>query len=381
MTEFFGKVDIKKTSGSISRIKLDGDNGEIILYDSDGKVKMRIGTKPKEAIGEEDHYSFSIPGSGDQNIVDLSSEGLSLMDKEGQTSMDLFADDGLVRIGNDKSGGGYKPGHLILRDNTGEDSIIMNGASNSVVLRNNVGKDTLIIDGAKGNIFVADKNGNTSLAFESTGRWDSNDNRLLVGVLRAGDLRVCAKTGSHSIVLDGHSEQIRLQDSGGRSVTTLDGTTGDIYLTSGSIKLDEGDIILNNADCAEDFDISESEDIEPGTVMVIEEEGKLRQSIKSYDKRVAGIISGAGNCKPGIILDKKHSLENRMPVALMGKVHCKVDAQPSPIDPGDLLTTSYTPGHAMKVTDPVRGFGAIIGKALSPLKTGKGLIPILVTLQ
>ena len=65
----------------------------------------------------------------------------------------------------------------------------------------------------------------------------------------------------------------------------------------------------------------------------------------------------------------------------MGKVYCKVDAEPSPLEVGDLLTTSTTPGHAMKADDPTRAFGAIIGKALLPLKSGRGLIPILIALQ
>jgi hypothetical protein len=48
---------------------------------------------------------------------------------------------------------------------------------------------------------------------------------------------------------------------------------------------------------------------------------------------------------------------------------------------GDLLTTSDTPGHAMRVTEPGRAFGAVLGKALAPLPEGSGLVPILVTLQ
>jgi hypothetical protein len=112
------------------------------------------------------------------------------------------------------------------------------------------------------------------------------------------------------------------------------------------------DIILPNADCAEDFDIA-----------------------------VAGVISGAGDYKPGIVLDKQHSQPNRKPIALLGKIYCKVDASHAPIEVGDLLTTSPTPGHAMKATDPLEAFGAVIGKALGPLKEGQGLIPILVALQ
>jgi hypothetical protein len=141
-----------------------------------------------------------------------------------------------------------------------------------------------------------------------------------------------------------------------------------------------GDIRLANADCAEDFDIADAQQIEPGTVMVLGEEGKLEQSQRAYDKRVAGVISGAGTYKPGIVLDKQ-SQGNRKPVALLGKVFCKVDASYGPIEIGDLLTTSPSPGHAMKVNDPLKAFGSVIGKALRPLTEGQSLIPILIALQ
>jgi hypothetical protein len=142
-----------------------------------------------------------------------------------------------------------------------------------------------------------------------------------------------------------------------------------------------GDIRLVNADCAEDFDIAGLEKVEPGTVMVIESEGALIPCTTAYDKRVAGVISGAGKYKPGIVLDKQDSSNYRMPIALMGKVYCKVDASYGAIEVGDLLTTSPTSGHAMKVDDPLKAFGAVIGKALLPLESGQGLIPILIALQ
>jgi hypothetical protein len=141
------------------------------------------------------------------------------------------------------------------------------------------------------------------------------------------------------------------------------------------------DIILTNADCAEEFDVAAATEVEPGTVMVLNQHGALQPSQQAYDKKVAGVISGAGDYKPGLILDKKESSEGRMPVALMGKVYCKVDAHYAPIEMGDLLTTSPTLGHAMKADDPFKAFGAVIGKALRPLETGQGLIPILVALQ
>ena len=96
---------------------------------------------------------------------------------------------------------------------------------------------------------------------------------------------------------------------------------------------------------------------------------------------VAGVLSGAGNLRPGIILDRRTGPDPRVPVALMGKVECKVDAGHAAIEIGDLLTTSPTPGHAMRASDPVSAFGSVIGKALRPMASGRGLVPILVALQ
>lgn len=144
-----------------------------------------------------------------------------------------------------------------------------------------------------------------------------------------------------------------------------------------------GDIRLLNADCAEDFDVAEDcEDlIVPGAVVVLGPEGSLRQSTSAYDKRVAGVVACAGEFRSAIILDRRSDRSSRVPVALMGKVACHVDADYGCIDVGDLLTTSETPGHAMKASDPTRAFGAVIGKALGSLSCGRGLVPVLVALQ
>ena len=98
---------------------------------------------------------------------------------------------------------------------------------------------------------------------------------------------------------------------------------GNVHIT-GDLATD-GDIVLTNADCAEEFDIAELSGPEPGTVMVLGSEGALRRSEQVYDKRVAGVISGAGDYRPGIVLDKQRSKGNRVAVALLGKVFCKVD--------------------------------------------------------
>jgi hypothetical protein len=142
-----------------------------------------------------------------------------------------------------------------------------------------------------------------------------------------------------------------------------------------------GDVVLPNADCAEEFNVSPV--AAPGDVMVLDPasvNGSLRPCEAAYDRRVAGIVSGAGPFRPGIVLDRQ-SVAGRRPIALVGKVFCKVDAQYGAVGLGDLLTTSPTPGHAMTAADPARAFGAVLGKALAPLAAGRGLIPVLVALQ
>jgi hypothetical protein len=142
-----------------------------------------------------------------------------------------------------------------------------------------------------------------------------------------------------------------------------------------------GDVLLTGADCAEDFDVCTDADIAPGTVMVLDQDGKLRPCGRAYDKRVAGVISGAGDYKPGLVLDKRAQDLDRKPLALVGKTFCAVDASYEAIEIGDLLTTSDTLGHAMKAVDSSQAFGAVVGKALRPLRGGCALIPILIALQ
>ncbi len=117
--------------------------------------------------------------------------------------------------------------------------------------------------------------------------------------------------------------------------------------------------------------------------MVLGGGGRLRRCSEAYDRRVAGILSGAGTEEPGILLGSKvpTGKARRRPLALSGRVFCRVDANLGTVDAGDLLTTSPTAGHAMKATDLSRSFGAVIGKALVDLRRGRELIPVLVSLQ
>jgi hypothetical protein len=129
-----------------------------------------------------------------------------------------------------------------------------------------------------------------------------------------------------------------------KSDAEIDGNVnikGDI--TSVNTVTVQSDVKLVGADCAEQFDIRDAATPEPGTIVVIDEGGMLRESSMVYGRRVAGVVSGAGEYRSALVLRQRPSPERRVPVALVGKVYCKVDADPAPIgvgDPADHVGTS-----------------------------------------
>lgn len=139
--------------------------------------------------------------------------------------------------------------------------------------------------------------------------------------------------------------------------------------------------IIGGSDLAEKFEVED--ETKPGMIVAIDAKnaGRLTISRGAYNRRVAGVISGANNLSAGMILPNLADAKNVQPVALSGRVWVYCDATKNAIQPGDLLTTSATPGHAMKVVNHTRAQGAIIGKAMTELKSGKGLVLVLVTLQ
>jgi hypothetical protein len=140
--------------------------------------------------------------------------------------------------------------------------------------------------------------------------------------------------------------------------------------------------ITGGSDVAEPVQAKESE-VEAGTVMVIDEAnpGQVRVSDRAYDSKVAGIVSGAGGLRPGLMLGQQGGADASTLLALTGRVYCKAEAFSGPIEPGDLLTTSALRGHAMKAIESRSSNGAIIGKAMGSLKDGTGLLLVLVSLQ
>jgi hypothetical protein len=180
----------------------------------------------------------------------------------------------------------------------------------------------------------------------------------------------------------GQGGQINLYRADGTATISIDADfNGDGRITTQELSITGG------SDLSEQFDISAAAgaNVEPGMLVSIDPKnpGALVLSTGAYDKTVAGIISGAGGVKTGLMMGQKGTKADGMhAVALTGRVYCYVDATEQAIEPGDLLTSSDKAGYAMKATDAGRSHGAVIGKSMTAMAKGeKGLVLVLVNLQ
>ncbi len=178
--------------------------------------------------------------------------------------------------------------------------------------------------------------------------------------------------------------QITLRNNAGQATIVLDAeynAGGDGRITTEVLQITGG------SDLSEQFEIqAAAAEFSPkaGYVVSIDpaHPGELMVSSRAYDRTVAGVISGAGDVQPGMLMGQKGTeADGRYPVALTGRVYVWVDASYGAVQPGDLLTTSATPGHAMGVSDYEQAQGAILGKAMTSLESGRGLVLVLVSLQ
>lgn len=141
--------------------------------------------------------------------------------------------------------------------------------------------------------------------------------------------------------------------------------------------------ITGGGDIAEPFALESKGDTEPLPGMVVSisrhRAGMLEPADVPYDTAVVGVISGAAGLEPGMVLEAHADRElhafGEHPVAKAGRVWVRVDDSFGQIRPGDRLTTSTTPGRAMRVGDSaedrLRSIGSVIGKVLKrhPVET------------
>jgi len=172
---------------------------------------------------------------------------------------------------------------------------------------------------------------------------------------------------------------------GDPTITPLQG--GSVPSTAAVFRVDEtgrlladgtvhaAQFLTGSADIAEWIPVSEP--VEPGDVLELNptDPTTYRLSRDACSPLVAGVVS----TEPGVVLGEGASFDQRALLALTGIVPVKVTNEGGPIQPGDLLVTSSTPGHAMLWSGPVPCPCALVGKALEPMTDETGLILVLLT--
>jgi hypothetical protein len=329
---------------------------------------------------------------------------LDLYNAAGNASLEMLGEwsgGGLLAVSNgsvatvELSGNTSGAGKLRLKNGsqTSADLIGNSGGGGGLQLHNSVGTMTVR---ARGQAFASgsqlelfNSSGNPGVMLTATNGTTELRNNSGTMTLRAlgqafasgSQLTMYNASGVRGIELTAAGGGVKLFDNLGNSTVQIVGQDGG---GNGRVTTDVLEI-TGGADLSERFDITVQEKpIEPGIVVSIDPRnpGKLLVSDAPYQRTVAGIVSGAGGVQPGMLMGQSGTaVDGAHPVALTGRVWAWCDAANGAIQPGDLLTTSATPGHAMKVRDFKRAQGDVLGKAMSSLAEGQGLVLVLVSLQ
>jgi trimeric autotransporter adhesin len=289
---------------------------------------------------------------------------------------------------------GSGPGVRVIQSSTtsggGVDVTLQNSASTSAgVSVNNQGlgnaanfintnasssQSTLNVQtfGTAGSVYVNSNNTGSSfptVAIDNNGSGNSLDTRTS-GTGNALNANHTGATGN-----------IAVFQSNGSNTARID-KTGKGFFNGGTQS--------SGADVAEMFDVEGAKSsYEPGDVLVISEntDRTVEKSSDANSTRVAGVYA----TKPGVMLterDVEASLDDLVPMGVIGVIPTKVCTENGPIKRGDLLVTSSKAGHAMKaIPVNVNGVliyptGAILGKALENFDgNDSGLIKVLVNVK
>ena len=386
---------------------VDSDTGQLYFYN--GTTSVLVG--PPSATGTTSGFTFdSILDSGDatQNITKLFNDGnliavisedeftpkVSLSGfatiKKGITLSTAISDNKFQGTATDADALGGVAAANYLRSNAndttsgtlsiandgglvvGTDSDITLTVDSSGGIISNTVQDTditfkvndggstttvMTIDGSESKVGIGTTTPSTKLEVSGT-----TTSTAFAGPLTGNVTGNVSSSGANTMGTLVLSDQLTTQEIVPDANTTYDiGTTllqyNTIYAKATSAQY---------ADLAEVYTSDSQYDV--GTVVVFGGDAEITQSTLANDTAVAGVISE----DPAYLMNSK---SEGQPVALVGKVKCKVHGM---ISKGDLLTTSGEhPGHAKKAMSPV--LGSIIGKAMEDSTTaGESVILISV---
>jgi hypothetical protein len=354
--------------------------GQVGISHSDTNGTRRLGT----------YVGGSGSGADGGWLGTITNHPLHLFVNNGQPQMTVV--NGGVGIGTFNPSGRL---HVYDATNSVTETIETGGPTNSTALLNlKTPNKTWSIGTARGGALADALFFSTLGGFISELRLSAGGNAQLVGTLDAGAVTVTTDHNSYGFKHTDGTTTVGSYIGGGTPggwYGTLTNSPLYFFVNGGQPSMTIGTdgvttvkvlSITGGSDLAEPFPMNE-EQIKKGSVVVIDpaHPGRLKRSNKPYDRKVAGIVSGANGINPGIALHQDGALDGGQNVALSGRVYVQAETSNGFIEPGDLLTTSDQPGCAMKVTDYSRAQGAVIGKAMSSLQEKTGTVLVLVTLQ
>jgi len=412
------KMVFQGSGNAIMGVNLGGSRN-VELYKIDGTKTIDL--DPEVSSGGSE---FNVYNSSGANTLKIDADGgtsggsrVLVKDFNGDTTMNFNGDwfgAGLLTVNN---AGGSKAveldglvGRIVVDDPTASGLMLLNSNGTTdggaeAFLYNSLGNLTAELDADESDVGVMrlyNAAGSTRVRLHAEGYASSGEMLLVDGdgtttveirsaetATNGSQIALRRDDGTTTIVLDaeetdGRGADISLYNNVGANTIQIDAdysNTGVGRIITDVLEIQGG------SDLSEHFEIRNSElNIQPSPGMIVcidsKEPGKLIISSSSYDPKVAGVISGAGGVTTGMLMGQSGTIaDGQYPIALTGRVYCLADASSSPIEPGDLLTSSDTPGHAMKARDNTKAHGAIIGKAMSSLKEGRGLVLVLVNLQ
>ena len=354
--DFINRSDMmvvgEDNSEKVARIKAEhSDSGHDLCFSTkyeNLRVRMRITADGNVGIGTVPEKKLHLKGTSEQFGMRITNN-----QDENEYSWDL-------RVGS--------AGAFNIRDVTNEETRFKIDSDGDVGIGTGDPQSELHIKATSGTI------GHADLRLESTDNesWNigAGEKLWFAYIDDQGAwhdyLTIDKEQGNIGIGTSSPSEKLTVRGN----ILVKSASTGDPV-----VELGEG------LDYAEGFDVSDFCDISPGAVLIIDPDnpGRLTLSTEPYDHKVAGIVTGAKGLGSGVRLGAD---QFDYDVALAGRVYCNVDATEIAVEPGDLLTSSGTPGYAMKATTQELAQGAILGKAMEKLAQGeKGQILVLVTLQ
>ncbi len=402
--------DAATTSKGIVELGEDGEDREGVVVQGNDR-RLKEATTVTSGIVElaedgEDREGVAVQGN-DSRLKEGSVEapGILRLSKEGESRAGFALQSNDPRLSDPREAlpheHNYAPANHDFNSHSGTISIagkkeetiqgITPPSDNSSIIH---GKNKSDKNGAVGIAGVAgivsEKPGHTygvlghsshvGIRGQSTGNENGGGSGVM-GLSRFGAGGVFVSEHDYSLVADGFGK-IQDYDStaglvGNGNALLVRGES----LFRGSIKLEhekDGEDFPGNI--VEYFEADETEFISPGDLLVISPGGEsiLSRSREEYSRRVIGVVAG----NPLVAMNNSGTEEKIYPVALAGRALCKVDARNKPVNPGDLIVTSSTPGCGMPGTiDSFDKIGTVIGKALDGLEDGIGTIPVFIMHQ